>query len=144
MTRRLPELRERALKAHRLASKNITGDELAARLKVDPGTARDLVRVGGLINYAELFRFPAKTHDRLKVIARVIARKVMLGFPYAKTSEVDFAAGKRSGWCSKAIIELVALGLIMMPDKGKIALTPTGWAFVWETGLIKPNWKVPA
>lgn len=144
MRKTKPDLRARALKAHRLTLKNITGDELAARLKCDPDTARDLARVGALIERAEHQRLSKRNFERLQVIARVIARKTMLGIDYAKTQDVDFAAGKRGGWCGKALVDLVACGLIVMPQPGRITFTAAGWALVWEAGLIKSNWRVPA
>lgn len=136
-------LRDRALKAHRLARKNITGEELAARLKTGVEAAHDLARVGGLIARAEAMRLNQREWDGMKVIARVIARNVMLGRDWAKTSGIDFVAGKRSGWCARIVVDLAALGLVQMPMPGRLTLTNAGWAFVWEAGLVKRNWRVP-
>jgi hypothetical protein len=154
--KRKPDLRERALKAHRLASQNITGVELAKRLKVfeagrdprvalyDPDAAHALAQIGAFIYGAEQMRLSHKDFERLKVIARVVARQTMLGRFNVKTSDVDFAAGKRTGWCGKSLVDLTAAGLITMPVPGRIAFTAAGWVLVWIAGLIKPNWKVPA
>lgn len=139
-----PASRELALKAYRLSLKHIIGDELAARLKTDPDTARDLARVGSLIDAAEGLRLSERNLDMLKVIARVMARNVMLGLPYAKVKDVDFSAGKRTGWCGKCLVPLTAAGLIAMPQPDRVTFTAAGWALVWETGLIKENWRVPA
>jgi hypothetical protein len=139
-----PAQRDIALKAYRLVQKHITGDELAARLKTDPDKAADLAQIGAFINGAEKMRLSEYDYARLKVIARVMARSVALGQFYAKTSEVDFAAGKRAGWCGKFLVDLTALGFITMPAPQRITFTPAGWALVWATGLIKQNWRVPA
>lgn len=141
---RKPTLHDRALKAHRLALKNITGEELAARLKCDVETAIGLAQVGEMIAGAEDMRLTEREFNGLTVICRVIARNIMLNVGYAKASDVDFAAGKRSGWTGKVMLGLVASGLVVMPLPGRIALTRAGWALAWETGRIKRNWKVPA
>lgn len=138
-----PDLRQRALKAYHLSTENITGEELGARLKTSADNAHDLANIGVLIERAEARRLPRRLRDVMKVIARVIARQVMLGRDWAKTSEIDFAAGKRSGWCGKVLVQLTSRGLIIMPQPGRLTFTDAGWAFAWATGLIKPSWKVP-
>lgn len=138
-----PNLRASALKAHHLALKNITGEELAARLKVGLDAATDLAEAGAMIERAERMRLSRRQNDVMKVIARVIARQIMLGRDWAKTGEIDFAAGRRSGWCGKMLVGLTVAGLIAMPTAGRLTLSPAGWAFVWAGRLIKPNWKVP-
>jgi hypothetical protein len=144
MTRRLPDLRATALKAYRLSQKNITGEELAARLNCGREKAADLAYVGSLIKLAEDRRLTERQFDVLKVIARTIARTTMLGRDWVKPSDVDFAAGKRSGWCSRSLVSLTAAGLVRMVSDQHLSFTRAGWALVWEAKLIKPNWKVPA
>lgn len=144
MRKRKPDLRARALKAYRLFSKNITGEELAARLKLSVEAAIDLAQVGALIVRAEDMRLTQPQWDVLKVIARAIARNVMLGRDWAKTSDVDFAGGKRSGWCMKRVPALVAAGLIVMPQPMRLTLSRAGWAYVFEAKLILSNWRVPS
>jgi hypothetical protein len=136
--------RELALKALKLSRKNIVGDELATKLKVEPAQAEMLFRVGTLIEHYEGHKLSQREWDVLKVIVRVIAQNIFLGREYANTGDIDFAAGKRSGWCSQQIPGLSGMGLVSMPMRGQIYLTRAGWVLAWETGLIKPNWKVPA
>lgn len=151
-----PDLRARALKAHYLTLQNITGVELAKRLKItepradglglyDPDAARELAAVGKLIERAEASRLTKQQRDVLKVICRVVARNVMSrGIEFARIADVDFAAGKRrSGWCGKQLTRLTIAGLVVTPEAGRVRLTNAGWAFAWATGLIKPTWKVP-
>lgn len=136
--------RELALKAVRLAHRNVVGDELAVRLKVEPEQALALVKAGVLIQRAEDTKLKQREWDVLKVVVRVLAQNILLGRDFAKTGDVNFAAGKRSGWCTKQIPTLTVIGLVEMADADKIRLTKAGWVLAWETGLIKPNWKVPA
>lgn len=136
-----PELARKAL---RLTRKGVIGDELAARLKADPDSAARLAAIGVMIEYAEGSQLSGKQADVMKVIARVIARNVMLGRDYAKSGDVDFAGGFRRGTCTKQLVALAALGLVEMVLLDRITLTRAGWAFAWETGLIKNNWTVPA
>lgn len=136
-----PELARKALRLHR---KNITGDELAHKLKVGPAEVDHLLSVATLIERAEGYQLTQKEADVLKAIARVVARNVMLGRYYTKTGDVDFAGGFRRGTCAKHIVALGVIGLVEMILADRITLTRAGWAFAWETGLIKQNWTVPA
>lgn len=133
-----------AFKALRLSRKSITGDELARRLKVTPDRAELLVRVGHMIAQAESCRLRQREFDAFKIIVRLIARNTLMGLGYTKTGEVDFAAGKRAGWCARQLVGLSALGLVEMPRSPFVCLTRHGWCLAWEAGLIKPNWRVPA
>lgn len=140
-----PDLRQRALKALALKRQNITGEELAARLKCPLPNALYLLNVGASIERAEASRLTKAQRAVFKVICRVIARNVMLGAEDAKIAEVDFAAGKRrSGWCGKSLTGLTIAGLVVSTTPGRLRLTNAGWAFAWESRLIKPSWKVPA
>jgi hypothetical protein len=157
-----PDLRQRALKAYRLSLKNITGEELAARMKCGRENASLLVNVGALISVAEAQRLTEREWQAMKAIARTVARFTMLVSDSVLLSDVDFAAGRRRGWCRRAIEKRLitkpnthapgwrplcrrgeGLGLLELYNPYRVRLTAAGWAFVWEAGLIKPNWKVP-
>lgn len=140
-----PDLRSRALKARHLARQKIIGEELAARLKCPLSNALYLLDIGALIEQAEASRLSKRERDVFKVICRVAARNVMQGTADAKIADVDFAAGKRrTGWCGKSLTGLTIAGLVVSTNPGRLRLTNAGWAFAWESGLIKSNWRVPA
>lgn len=152
------ERRALALKAHRLAVKHITGKEAAVRLKVSPEAARDLEVQGRMIVQAEALRLTANERFVMKALARIHARYIALGHAgWPPLQEVDFAQHRRSGFTNKTIQARLLqlewseeadragrLDFITRSTNGRnIALTAAGWAFVWATRLIKPNWKVP-
>jgi hypothetical protein len=153
-----PAMRELALKAYRLAQKHITGKELAKRLGVDSAAiANDHVLRGSRIVAAEALRLTENEQLVMKTLARLEARRVDVVSGSVTTPRVDWAAGKRSGWCAYTVNKrlreargdekdecLYFLGLVHHSINGHIWLTRTGWAFVWAAGLIKPNWKVPS
>jgi hypothetical protein len=154
----------RALVAYRLSKKSTGGKELAARLKVEnAAAAHALAEQGRQIHLAESYRLTEREWEAMKVIARTEARRIELHPSCSiKASQVDWAAGKRRGWCAYVISRRLVerpnegvgpegagpdrtyLGLVWHSRNGHMGLTPAGWAFVWSTGLIKPNWKVPA
>jgi len=145
--------RDRALKAYRLSSKIEGGKALAAELKVESAAvARLLANTGYRIKAAESFRLTERELLLMRVLARVEARRTLCGASSPKSREVDWAAGKYRGWSAKVAegrlakhnLETPGLDLVEHTQNGHIWLTPAGWAFVWATGLIKPNWKVPA
>lgn len=153
-----PDLRKLALRAYRLRLKKITGDELAARLKVSTERARDLADIGANIVTAERCDLTRLEWEAMKALARVLARKVHLGEQLrCNARDVDFAAHKRTGWCWRIVTKRMSvesldgtvpidrLGFVhIMVDRRRLWLTAAGWAFVWGTGLVKPNWRVPA
>lgn len=119
---------------------------IAKRLKVEPDSAAVILNIGLLIEQCEAYRLTDNEMLVMTALARVEARRVALGHAVAKANQVDFAAGKRSGWSysvSKKRLLLGDLGFIIHTPAGHIWLTAAGWAFVWATGLILKNWKVP-
>ena len=152
-----PAMRTLALKAYRLTQKNITGIELGKRLGLEAGIAAEHAVRGYLIAQAEALRLTANEALVMRTLARLEARHVALASgPHVTTPRVDRAAGRRSGWCRTTIMRRLRtgteaddllrnhfLGLVEYRQSGRIWLTNVGWAFVWEAGLIKPNWKVP-
>jgi|GEM_PF-5732362 len=152
--------RKLALRAHRIHKR--TGGGVAAvakRLKVDQGAASHLLFKGLLIEQSEAYRLTEPEMQAMTALARVEARRVALGESVPKANQVDFAAGKRSGWCGGIIAKRLRtlrdgddnatatsrLNLIVYPrDAGHIWLTASGWAFVWAAGLVLKNWRVPA
>jgi hypothetical protein len=147
-----------ALKAHRISTrKAITSVALAKKLRVFEDVAIHLANKGLMIERAEGKRLTEREMQVMTALARCEARAVALGIVLVKMNEVDFAAGQKSGWCAsiankrlrKARLEegddgLMRLGLLVITSNRNIWLTPAGWAFVWATGLITKNWKVPA
>lgn len=143
-------LRERALRAHRLLKKNITGEALAARMKVADGyEAHHLAHIGGRIIETEGWELTDAEWLLMKTLARVEARRIERGDGTPKCKDIDWAAGKHTGWCrhtvEKRLRHEARIGFVHYMPNGEIWLTPTGWAFVWATRLIrKPSWRVPA
>jgi hypothetical protein len=141
-----PAERRRALVAARLSKKHALGavGAVAKKLRVDESTAQAIMFKGLLIEQCEAHRLTDNEMLVMKALARVEARRIALGEKAAKANQVDFAAGKRSGW-SWSIVKKRILGrLVGHTSSGHIWLTPDGWAFVWAAGLILKNWRVPA
>jgi hypothetical protein len=156
-----PAARTRALAAYRLSKKITGGKELAARLKVEnSAAAHELVHQGYQILQAESYRLTEREWAVMTVIARMSVRQLAFGGGSVTTPSIDWAAGKYSGWCASVVdrrlrarrhsetavedYDKPRLNLVEHSKNGHIWLTPTGWMFVWATGLIKPSWKVPA
>jgi hypothetical protein len=156
-----PEFHARALKAHRLHRKGIGFPQIGGKLRLaDANAAAALVRLGDKIAEAENFRLTSSEHLLLKTLARIETRNMELDTIAPKTSQIDRAAGKPSGWCSK--IADVRLRMIRdyeiepgrLRDRlnlvyhsklnGSIWLTGAGWTLCWEAGFVLQNWKVPA
>lgn len=153
-----PEQRKLSLKAYRLTQKNITGKELAKRLGLGADEALASVHAvrGCLIVQAEALQLSEREFLVMKTLARLEARRVSLSasLGHITSARIDRAAGKRAGW-SRSVID-GRLG--KSPDGGlqpdyfafihrqgeHVWLTQVGWAFAWETKLIKANWRVPA
>jgi hypothetical protein len=153
-----PADRKLALKAYRLAVKKLGNREIAVKLKLEStDTARDLAQIGYQIAAAEALRLTDNELLVMKTLARIEARRVEGGWGSPKTKEVDWAAGKRSGWTAYVVDKRLRalrhsevsggrerIGYVYHSPNGHIWLTPSGWAFVWATGLVLKNWKVPA
>lgn len=153
-------IRNIALKAHRLAKRH-GAVVIATKLKL-PSTdaAVAIANVGLLIEQLEAHRLTANELLVMTTLARMEARRVELGAVAPYIGGLDRTAGKRSGWSGKVIAKRLRqarpadagvrdimnrLDFVACPiDAGRIWLTPAGWAFVWATGLILRNWKVPA
>jgi hypothetical protein len=153
--------RRRALSAARIHRKtDCGGPGIAARLKVDLDEASLILNRGILIEQSEAHRLTGNEQLVMTVLARLEARRVERGGPLCSIGEVDFNSGARSGWTSNVIAPRLRqarpsdagvrditnrLDFVANPKAaGAIWLTPAGWAFVWATGLITKNWKVPA
>lgn len=156
-----PATRKLALKAARIHKRaNAPASEIAKRLRVDEPKATEILFRGILIAQHEAHRLTDQEADVMATLARLEARRVHLAGRPCEIGEVDFAAKKRSGWCGKIIAPRLRqarpsdagmrditnrLDFVANPNPaGLIWLTPAGWAFVWATGLISKNWKVPA
>ena len=142
-----PQFREKALKANRLAWKNITGHELAKRMKLkDAAEANHLVAIGERIMRAEEAQLSDAEFLVMKTLVRLEARRIDRGeISSAKSKAVDHAAGKPVGWCARIVTKRLreVLGYVYHSVNGYIWLTQAGWAFCWAAKLIKPNWRVP-
>lgn len=159
-----PDLRKRALQAHRLLLKHVTGFELAARLKIgnEGGDAdiraRDLADIGSNIAAAEACDLTQLEWDAMKAIARVSARRVERGDDLRILArDVDHVVGKPTGWCWRIVIKRLSvdsvdsapfnrdrLGFLeIIPSERRLWLTASGWAYVWAAKLVKSNWRVP-
>lgn len=151
-----PEFRKRALQAHRLTLKNITGKELAARMKLaDAPAAHHLSNIGGMIAGAEACDLTENEWLVMKTLARVEARRIERGDCTPKSKHVDWAARKYTGWCAKVAEKRLRerrnddefdsrhLGFLRHSLNGHIWLTAKGWSFVWGARLIRANWRVP-
>jgi hypothetical protein len=139
--------RKRALKAARLQHRGVMLHAIARRLKVDQPRAQVIMNVGLAIEQCEAHRLTDNEMLVMKTLARVEARRVALGEAVAKSNHVDFAAGKRSGWTYSVVKKRLfggELPFVIYTPNGHVWLTAPGWAFVWATGLILKNWKVPA
>jgi hypothetical protein len=160
MKRRDRDLSLKAARIHkRRGGPNVDVLGIAKRLKVEPHAVAQILNRGLLIEQCEAHRLTDNEMVAMTVLARLEARRVHLGGPPPTIGEVDHAAGKRSGWTGKVVQRRLRtarptdagvrditnrLGFIAYPnDAGSIWLTPAGWAFVWATGLILKNWKVP-
>lgn len=150
-----------ALKAGRLASRStpLSPGAIAMKLRVEPSAVQTILNRGLAIVQSESHRLTDNEELVMATLARVEARRVELGFGPMDIRYVDHAAGKRSGWTNTVIQERLRqarpldagvraitnrLDFVCHPHPaGKIWLTPAGWAFVWATGLILKNWKVP-
>lgn len=121
-------------------------ETIARRLKVHPDRGVQILNRGLLIEQIEAHRLTANEMLVMATLARIEARRVSLGEAASKASAVDFAAGKRSGWCWSIVNKRLTFlpHFVVHTPNGHIWLTPAGWAFVWATGLILKNWKVPA
>lgn len=153
-----PAVRKLALKAARLSKRGNDTLAIARKLKIveprsdklglfDPGRAVAILNRGLLIEQCEAQRLTENEMLVMKTLARIEARRVERGEAVAKANHVDFAAGKRSGWCWSVVKKRLysgALPFVVYTPNGNIWLTAQGWAFVWATGLILKNWKVPA
>lgn len=155
-----PEFHARALKAHRLHLKGIGFPQIGGKLRLaDANAAAALVRAGDKIAEAEGFCLTHNERLALKTLARVETRNIELDTIAPKTRQIDFAAGKRSGWCAKVVDERLRmlrdfedadpqprdrLNLVWhSATNNSIWLTGAGWALVWEAGFVLRNWKVP-
>jgi hypothetical protein len=150
-----------ALRAHYLTKQNITGPELAKRLKLleprpdglglyDVDRARKLAEMGANIEAVEGCRLTPIDRLVLKTIVRMVARRFEEGGSWIKVRDIDRVAGKRSGWCNRSISRLTLQVNLIEFTPGQhargqqhIRLSRAGWAFAWSTGLLKPSWKVP-
>lgn len=156
------KLRDRklALKAALLRAKGLDSVMVGQKLKVGQGEAQVILWRGELIAQAEAHRLTERELLVMAGLARLEARRTELGGPLPTIGELDRALDKRPGFSSAVIKkrlrtlrdgeplgvgELNRIGFIRFPrDAGGVWLTPAGWAFVWATGLITKNWKVPA
>jgi hypothetical protein len=152
--------RDLALKAARLFNRPMSHSDVAKKLRVDLEAGRTILNRGLLIEAFEGHRLTDNELVVMTVLARLEARRVHLGGPPPTIGQVDHAAGKRSGWAGKVVQKRLRtarpsdagvrdianrIGFVTFPnDAGLIWLTEAGWAFVWATGLILQNWKVPA
>lgn len=149
--------RETCIAAHSLFNKNVGFAEIARRLKLPMvEQAYGLVRAGEKIVTAESYRLTESEMFVMRALVRAEIRAIETDKWPPKTKDVDFAAGKRSGWCAKVVEARLRmeredeprgkrLGLLYLaPATRAIWLTAPGWAFAWDAGLILENWKVPA
>jgi hypothetical protein len=143
-----------------ISNRVVIGSKISDNLGlIDPDRAHSLAENGRLIFTAESHCLTDNERLVMTALARVEARRVHLAQPGScELKAVDFAAGKRSGWArsiaKKRLAHAVAadgfyefqpdrFGFLVMNDRGAIWLTASGWAFVWATGLVLKNWKVP-
>lgn len=120
---------------------------IAKRFKVSSHQAVTILNRGLLIEQLEAHRLTEPEMLVMKTLARIEARRVARGEAVAKANQVDFALGKRSGWCWTVVKKRLfggELPFVIYTPNGNIWLTAPGWAFVWAAGLILKNWKVPA
>jgi hypothetical protein len=141
--------RKRALTAARIHKRHGTAGGIAAiakRLRVNDDDAVLILNRGLLIQQCEAYRLTDDEMLLIKTLARCEARRVEQGQQAIKSNVIDFACGKRSGWCWSIVKKRLqdgALPFVVQTPNGHIWLTPAGWAFAWATGLILKNWKVP-
>lgn len=152
-----PTFRETCIRAHDLYNKNVGFPEIAKRLKLPMvEQAYGLVKAGEKIVAAESYRLTDNEMLVMRALVRAEIRAIETDKWPPKTKDVDFAAGKRSGWCAKIIEPRLRMAHEGEPSGNRIGLlyvgkstraiwlTPPGWAFAWDAGLILENWKVPA
>lgn len=140
-----------------ITKRGVIGAKISDKLGLpDPERAHDLAENGRLILRFEGYRLTKNEALVMKALARVEARRVHLVQPRScEAKDVDFAVGKRSGWTAGVVKKRLRtarltehdpgtrLDLLVHTERNSIWLTPAGWAFVWATGLILQNWKVP-
>jgi hypothetical protein len=156
--------RETVIEAHRLHAKNLSFPEIAKKLKLDHvEQIYGFVKAGELIVKAESYRL---TDNEMAVMGALVTAEIRAietdSWP-PKTSSINFALKKGSGWCSTVINKRLRMAyddeagphehrlnlVFHVPisargTAGSVWMTAAGWAFAWEVGLILANWKVPA